>query len=87
MPDLLASLHPHDLGHIRIIAELWGLELDSHERDAAAEEFTASILDPELVRETLDVLPADAKRAIDALLAAQGRVPWAEFARRFGEIR
>jgi hypothetical protein len=87
MPDLLASLHPYDLGHIRIIAELWGLELDAHERDAAAEELTASLLDPELVRETLEVLPAEAQRAIDALLAAHGRVPWAEFTRRFGEVR
>jgi hypothetical protein len=87
MPDLLASLHPHDLGHIRIIAELWGLELDSREHDAAAEELSAAILDPELVRETIDILPAEARSALDALLAANGRIPWAEFARRFGEIR
>jgi hypothetical protein len=87
MPDLLASLHPHDLGHLRILAELWGLELDAHERDSAADELSASLLDPELARETMDVLPADARRALDALLAAGGRLPWAEFARRFGEIR
>ena len=87
MPDLLASLHPHDLGHLRILAELWGLELDAHERDSAADELSASLLDPELARETLEILPADAHRALDALLAAKGRVPWAEFARRFGEIR
>ena len=87
MPDLLASLLPHDLGHLRILAELWGLELDAHERNSAADELSASLLDPELVRETLDILPADARRALDALLAARGRLPWAEFARRFGEIR
>ena len=87
MPDLLASLLPHDLGHLRILAELWGLELDARERDAAADELSASLLDPELVRETMDILPADAHRALDVLLAASGRIPWAEFARRFGEIR
>ena len=87
MPDLPASLHPHDLGHLRIVAELWGIELAARERDAAATELAASILDPELVRETLDVLPAHARPALDALLAARGRIPWAEFARRFGEIR
>jgi hypothetical protein len=87
MPDLLASLLPHDLGHLRILAELWGLELDSRERDAAADELVASLLDPELVRETMDILPAEARAALDALLAAGGRLPWAEFARRFGEIR
>ena len=87
MPDLLASFYSHDLGHLRIIAELWGLELKSRDRDSAAEELAASLLDPELARETLDVLPADARPALDALLAARGRIPWAEFARRFGEIR
>ena len=87
MPDLFASFHFHDIGHLRIVAELWGLELESHERDAAAEELAASMLDLELARETLDVLPADARRALDALLAARGRIPWAEFSRRFGAIR
>lgn len=87
MPDLLDSFHFHDLGHLRIVAELWGLELDARERDAAAEELAASLLDPERVRETLDVFPAEARAALDALLAAHGRIPWAEFTRRFGEIR
>ncbi len=87
MPDLLASLHPHDLGHLRILAELWGLELDSRARDSAADELSASLLDPELARETLEILPREARAALDALLSANGRLPWAEFARRFGEIR
>ncbi|HSQ39171.1 MAG TPA: hypothetical protein VLM78_03345, partial [Anaerolineales bacterium] len=87
MPDLLASLLPHDLGHLRILADLWGLELNAHERDLAADELSASLLDPQLTRETIEVLPAEARAALDALLAAHGRLPWAEFARRFGEIR
>lgn len=87
MPDLFASFHFHDLGHLRIVAEIWGLELESRDRDPAAEELAASMLDSELARETLDVIPANARSALDALLAARGRIPWAEFARRFGEIR
>ena len=87
MPGLLASLHPHDLGHLRIVAELWGLELESRDHDSAVDELSASMLDPELARETLEVLPGEANPALDALLAARGRIPWAEFSRRFGEIR
>lgn len=87
MPDLLASLHPHDIGHLRIVAELWGLELESRDHDSSVEELAASMLDPELVGETLDVLPAQARPALDALLAAKGRIPLAEFSRRFGEVR
>lgn len=87
MPDLLISLQKHDLGHIRIVAELWGLELHSNQAEAAAKELCASLLDPSLLAETLDVLATDAKAALEALTAASGRIPWAEFTRRYGEIR
>ena len=89
MPDLLASLLNQDLGHLRIVAELWGLELDAHARDrkATADELAASLLDPELVRETLEVLPPEARAALGALLSAGGRVEWSAFARKFGQIR
>lgn len=87
MPDLLTSLQKHDLGHIRIVAELWGLELHSNQTEAAAKELCASLLDPGLLAETLDVLPADAKAALEGLTAASGRIPWAEFSRRYGDIR
>ena len=87
MPNLLASLQKHDLGHLRIVAGLWGLELDSHEAGPAAEELSASLLDPELVAEILDVLSAEAYAALKAWTAKAGRIPGAEFTRRFGAIR
>ena len=87
MPDLLASLQKHDLGHLRIVAGLWGLELDSVEADPAAEELAASLLDPELVAEVLDSLSAESRSALAALTTGDGRLPWAEFTRRFGDIR
>ena len=87
MPDLLASLQKHDLGHLHIVAGLWGLELDSHEADPAAEELAASLLDLELVTEVVDSLSAESRSALDALAVRQGRLPWAEFTRRFGDIR
>lgn len=87
MPDLLASLQTHDLGHLRIAAGLWGLELDSVEADPAAEELAASLLDPELVAEILDSLSAESRAALTALSISEGRLTWAEFTRRFGDIR
>ncbi|MFZ5820938.1 MAG: helicase-associated domain-containing protein [Chloroflexota bacterium] len=87
MPDLLASLQKHDLGHLRIVAELWGLELDSNEAGPAAEELAASLLDPPLAAEVLDSLSAESRAALTALTAGAGRLPWAEFSRRFGDIR
>ena len=87
MPDLFASLQKHDLGHIRIVAELWGLELDSNETEAALKELCASLLDPDLLGEILEALNPDAQIAIEMLVAKNGRIPWAEFTRRFGDVR
>lgn len=87
MPDLSASLHKQDLGHLRIIAEFWGLELESTDAEAALEELCASLLDLESVSETLEILPAEARSALNALIDAGGRIEWAIFARKYGEVR
>ncbi len=87
MPDLLTSLLQHDIAHLRIIAECWGLQLDSRERDSAANELSASLLDVERVAETMDILPATARAALDALVSANGRLPLVDFSRRFGTVR
>jgi hypothetical protein len=87
MPDLVHSLHSRDLGHLRIVAELWGHELGAAETQAALQELAAILLDPGRLRETLEVLAPEAREALDALCAAGGRLPWALFSRRFGEFQ
>ena len=87
MPDLLASLQKHDIGHLHIVAGFWGIELESSEADAAADELVACLLDAALVSEVTESLPGEARAALSALAARDGRLPWAEFTRRFGQIR
>ncbi|MCC6501139.1 MAG: helicase-associated domain-containing protein [Anaerolineales bacterium] len=87
MPDLTHSLLKQDLGHLRIIADFWGLELDSTDADSARDELTASLLDVNLLAELLDSLPPKADSALAALRASNGRIPWATFTRQFGDIR
>ncbi|MBI5822506.1 MAG: helicase-associated domain-containing protein [Chloroflexi bacterium] len=87
MPDLISSLHKHDLGHLRIIAGFWGLELESTDSDSALEELCASLLDLEAVTETIDILPADARTALISLVESNGKMEWPIFARKYGEIR
>lgn len=87
MPDLFTSLHKQDLGHFRIVAEFWGLELESTDSVAALEELCGSLLDLEAVSETLEVLPAEARSALNTLLSADGKLEWAIFARKYGDIR
>jgi len=87
MPTLLQSLHKYDLGHLRIIAQLWGVELLAKESKEAREELSERLLNQELVREITESLPSDALNALEALVQNKGRLSWEVFTRQFGEIR
>ncbi len=87
MPDLHQSLLTFDLGHLHIIAGFWGLELESTDSDSALEELCASLLDLEAVTETIDILPAEARSALNVLIASDGKMEWSIFARKYGEVR
>ena len=87
MPELSASLQKQDLGHLRIIAGFWGIELESTDADSALEELSASLLDLEAVTETMDVLPAEARSALNVLVASDGKMEWPIFSRKYGEVR
>ncbi len=87
MPDLFHSLLKQDLGHLRIIAELWGLELNSADSDAALEKLSVSLLEPGLLAELIDTLSPEANSAINTLVSSGGRIPWPMFTRKYGDIR
>ncbi len=87
MPSLFQSLLNRDLGHLRIVAKFWGIELQAGERKAAHKELSERLLDRELAEEVLDALPEDAQRALSALQQNQGKLPIASFERQFGQVR
>lgn len=87
MPSLFQSLQNRDLGHLRIVARFWSIELAAGERKAAHKELCERLLDAELATELLEALPEDARRAIQTLAQHQGKLAWATFERRFGSIR
>jgi hypothetical protein len=87
MPDLFDSLLKQDLGHLRVMAELWGLELKSTEADAAREELSVALLEPGLFTEVIESLSPEVDSAITALVNSGGRIPWPTFTRKYGEIR
>ncbi|HCC78592.1 MAG: hypothetical protein A2X25_09765 [Chloroflexi bacterium GWB2_49_20] len=87
MPDLIHSLQSYDLGHLRIVAGLWGIELFSPDSQAALQELAVGLLDAQLVTEIVETLPVESRQALDVLVAENGRNPWQDFTRRFGELR
>ena len=87
MPKLSQTLSSHDLGYLRIVAELWGVELVGNRVDTAAEELCTLLLNQDLLAEILEALSPEAQTALQALTDNSGRIPWPEFTRRYGNIR
>jgi hypothetical protein len=87
MPDLKQSLLGHDLGHLRIIAEHWGIALDATDTRLALPALVGSLLNWELVSEVIEAFPEHAVLALNTLVDKQGRIPWVQFTRHFGDVR
>jgi Helicase conserved C-terminal domain len=87
MPSLAQTLPTNDIGFLRIVASLWGLELASSDPAEAAVELAEGLCDAELLEEVVSTLPADGRSALETLALEDGRMPWVVFARRFGELR
>jgi hypothetical protein len=87
VPDLLQTLLKYDPGHLKIIAGFWEIEIHSQDANAVAEQLAASLLNGEAVRETLDLLTAEGRDALNLLVRANGKAEWTGFARIYGGIR
>jgi hypothetical protein len=85
VPDLKRVLLDYDLSFLRVIAELWGVELRPSSQREAAEELTAQLLQPDLAAEAAALSP-EARQALNSLLPT-GRLPAAQFLREYGELR
>lgn len=87
MPELIHNLQGRDLGHLRIIAELWGLELNAPDAHIGLQRLLPQLMNTENLEEVLSTLPVEAAQALEDLMRHQGRIPWALFTRRYGEVR
>lgn len=81
------SLQGHDLSHMRMVAELWGVDLKVPDSRSGRQTLVKTLLNPILVEENIDLLPDEARSALEELLRNEGRMPWSLFTRRFGEVR
>jgi hypothetical protein len=87
MPDLMQALQGNDLEFLRMVANAWGLELVQPDAASALPVLVDSLKDAALLDEVLDVLPQEALEGIQLLLENDGKMLWAAFCRKFGEVR
>jgi len=87
LPDLSQSLQGRDLGHLRIIAELWGLDLNAPDARVGLQRLTPLMLESARAASIVTLLPPESRTALNDLLQNDGRLTWPAFTRRYGEVR
>lgn len=87
MPELAHTLQGHDLGFLKMVAGLWGIELEAPDAHSALPALARALLQPALAQEVIEGLPEAAQAALRDLIENEGRLPWPLFARRYGEVR
>ncbi len=87
MPDFVKSLQGRDLGHLRIIAELWGVELEAPDVRRALSRLSEYLKNGDLLEQVVKALPGEARGALTDLIKNGGRLSWPVFTRRYGAVR
>ena len=87
MRPLHQCLLDASLIRLRAIAHFWDVDLATNHQREAATQLAEAMVQPESVADAVEVLPDDQRRALEALLAAGGRLPLRVFARQWGDIR
>jgi hypothetical protein len=75
MPSLAQTLPSNDIGFLRIVATLWGIELASSDPAEAAVELAEGLCDAELLEEVVATLPKDARATLENLASDEERMP------------
>ena len=87
MPNFVESLQGKDLGHLKIVAGMWGIPLPGQEIHEAIQYLRNALLNGSSVDELVSKLTPEVKIALDDLCQHSGRLPWAQYSRSYGEVR
>ncbi|MBE0697470.1 MAG: hypothetical protein IH586_11160, partial [Anaerolineaceae bacterium] len=87
MPDLEHTLQGHDLGFLKIVAGAWGIELNAPDAVTALPNVVQRVLEHSDFAEIIEALPADSKNVLLVLVQNEGRLLWATFVRKYGDVR
>ncbi len=87
MPTLQDVLRGRDLSFLKMVANAWRLDLSAPDAATYLPQLVNGILAHPWQDEVLSSLPPDVQSALQALLLNEGRLSWALFTRRCGEVR
>ncbi len=87
MPGVAESLQGKDLGFLRLVAQLWDLELTAPDTRVGMQRLLPLLLHEDHFLGVVESLPPPAYAALADLQQNEGRMPWALFTRKHGLVR
>lgn len=84
---LYQALLDCDGARLRVIALQWDIALKAELRTDAAAQLADAMARAEAVEQVWELLPANARVALEDLQRREGAIPWAIFTRRWGQVR
>ncbi|MEJ2605111.1 MAG: hypothetical protein P8Z41_00390, partial [Anaerolineales bacterium] len=87
MRTLQRTLEDYDLGHLRIISELWGFDVPSASSRHAAQSLTKQMLDPPTAQEIVQSLPSGVRKTLVYIQRHGDQAPLSDLIRMFGPLR
>jgi hypothetical protein len=87
MPSLKKMLQSYDSDLLSRISKFWEVDPSISERDKLEEAVLAAMTNEALLEETINLLPAKARKAWETLTDKEHHIPWTEFARKYGDVR
>ena len=87
MPSLLKLLKSYDIDLLMRIALFWDFDDDLLSRDQVEGWLLKTMTDDASLSEMIDRLPEITRNAWQMMKGINGRMPWSEFTRQFGDLR
>ncbi len=87
MPGILTTLANHDLDFLNRIARIWKVKISQRDVSTARDDLFHQMVQLTSLQKVLQQLPETAQKAWEELLSKRGRITWAVFSRKYGEIR
>ncbi len=87
MPTIKNLLINHDEDVRAIILTKWGINANVELAGQQLQPSIDTILQEGVIAEIIQSLPNEARRAFHALVDSEGKMPWSQFSRQYGDIR
>ncbi len=87
MPTIKNLLYNHDPDVQRAILTRWGFELPTEISVQDLKSLSSAAIQDGTILEIIQALPDPAKTCLTDLMKNDGKMPWSQFSRKYGEIR